>query len=180
MADNRSVPITFRVYADLLQTLREYASREDLSSNTLLNKILKRWTAFELSVRPMNPVVLPSNFFLALLNMAGGTEWESLKQRMIPELAKTLFSLTHDTTRSEEIVNHLEFMSKYSGWFSLQVFKNNAGAGAKFILKHSCGTRWSLFLKEYLEHIIKTYYHGLPVSLETNDDYLLIVVRRAE
>lgn len=184
MRENRSVPITFRIYADSLQILREYADREDLSSNTLLNKILKRWIGFELSVQPLNPIMLPSNFFLAVLNTASNEEWEILKQQLIPELAKTLFSLTYDTTRSEEIVNHLEFMSKYSGWFSLQLFKNNNGAGisgsAKFILKHGYGIRWSLFLKGYLEHIVKTYYHNLPINLETNNDYVLLVLRATE
>src|SRR5690606_22668828 len=176
-----SVPITFRIYTDSLQILKEYADREDLSSNTLLNKILKRWIGFELSVRPLNPIVLPSNFFLALLNTASNEEWEILKQQLTPELAKTLFSLTHDTTRLEEIVNHLEFMSKHSGWFSLQLFKNNNSVGisgsANFILKHGYGIRWSLFLKGYLDHIVKTYYDNLPISLETNNDYVLLVIR---
>lgn len=103
----------------------EYADREDLSSNTLLNKILKRWIGFELSIQPLNPIILPSNLFVRLLNTVNEEDWEILKQQLIPELVKSLFSLVYDTSRPEDLFKHLEFMSKYSGWFSLQLFKNN-------------------------------------------------------
>ncbi|GEM_PF-5551388 len=91
MKENRSVPITFRIYADSLQILKEHADREDLSSNTLLNKILKRWIGFELSIQPLNPIILPSSFFVSLLDTVSEEDWEILKQKLIPELVKSLF-----------------------------------------------------------------------------------------
>lgn len=181
MKENRSVPITFRIYADSLQILKEHADREDLSSNTLLNKILKRWISFELSIQPLNPIILPSNLFASLLDTVSDEDWEILKQQLIQEVVKSLFSLIYDTSRPEELFKHLEFMSKYSGWFSLQVFKNNGITNiVKLILKHNHGIKWSLFLKEYLQDIIKTYYRNLPISFESNEEYVLFTVRATE
>lgn len=100
---------------------------------------------------------------------------------MIPEVVKSLFSLVYDTSRPEEFFKHLEFMSKYSGWFSLHVFKNNGVTDiVKLILKHNHGIKWSLFLKEYLQDIIKTYYRNLPISFEANEEYALFTVRATE
>jgi|GEM_PF-4078480 len=72
-------------------------------------------------------------------------------------------------------------MSRYSGWFSLQVFKNNGlGDIVKLILKHNHGIKWSLFLKEYLQDIITAYYRNLPISFEANEEYVLFAIRAIE
>lgn len=165
---------TLRIDEDITKLLQNESQLHDISLNTLVNKILKRyveWDSYEPKVGmiPMAKPVITTLFnmmseeeILDLVSNFGKNVVQDIayfmKMKSDPDSFLTWFEIR--MRRSFVEFNHLQENDRHT-----------------YILKHDLGYNWSLFHKKILERIFNEIFNK-PVKIAISDFMLTIQFER--
>lgn len=164
--------ITFRIENDVLGKLREESVQEEISLNTFINKILKRyveWSMFEprLRVIPLARPVVAEIF-------------RKMGKEEIVNLAK---NITKNTVQDMVLFSKGKIdLDSFLSWFKLrmknafieinQIVDNN-NKTCRYIMKHDLGGNWSYFHMVLLQQIFNDLL-GMRIDIISLSDTILI------
>ena len=153
----KTITRTFRIkdYWDLI--LQEEAERQNISSNALMDKILRRFALYDRYANRLNILDLPSRILKTII--------EFLPDERVVEEAENFGALdavdflnSMGYAREYETFKYLvkeHFgSSEFARWF--QCFHHQTETQDLFHLQHNLGLKWSLFVDNYLRTILKT------------------------
>ena len=165
--------ITFRINSDVMRKINANAEQEDISLNTLINRILKRYSEWDMyegkaGMIPVNRRVIKTLF-------EGLSKEEVVK--MSREVAKN------------EVYNIALFMKgkskldvdSFISWFlsrmknCTEITENKENYNKTYILKHDLGENWSLYHKTVLDSIFMDYLQT-PIQTSITDSTIVFAV----
>lgn len=161
----RTVPKSFRVDESASIAVEEEAASQNVSSNTLVNQILKQFSEFDRFARRINTVKLSSSVFRDLLS-----EVDSEKVIEIAKSAGSSIPQAFATTKSgkvdvESLVDHIRCLAAYA---HLYEFSETIDAHDRLLtLVHDFGLNWSIFLVHYVKAMFEQI--GLSPKVDMSD-----------
>jgi hypothetical protein len=169
--------ITFRIDSNIMQKMNAKAEQEDISLNTLVNQILKRYVEWDMyegkaGMVPVNKSVLKKLF--------EGLEKEEVVN-MSQDLAKNavyniaLFMNGKSRLDTDSFVSW--FLSRMKN--CSEITENAENYTNTYILKHDLGENWSLYHKTVLESIF-TEYLQKPIQTSITDSTLIFTFENDE
>jgi len=162
---SRTVPKSFRIDESASIAVEEEAMSQNVSSNTLVNQILKQFSEFDRFARRINTVKLSSSVFRDLLS-----EVDSEKVIEIAKSAGSSIPQAFATTKSgkvdvESLVDHIRSLAAYA---HLCEFSETIDTRSRLLtLVHDFGLNWSIFLVHYVNAMFEQI--GVSPKVEMSD-----------
>lgn len=169
--------ITFRINSDVMRKVSSKAEQEEISLNTLVNQVLKRYSEWDMYERKAG--MIPVNRRVIKMLFEGLSKEEVVK--MSREVAKN------------EVYNIALFMKgkskldvdSFISWFlsrmknCSEITENKEGYNKTYILKHDLGENWSLYHKTVLDSIF-TDCLQTPIQISITDSTIVFTVNDKE
>jgi hypothetical protein len=161
----RTVPKSFRIDESASIAVEEEAISQNVSSNTLVNQILKQFSEFDRFARRINTVKLSSSVFRDLLS-----EVDSEKVIEVAKTAGSSIPQAFATTKSGKVdfgslLDHVRCLGMYAHLFE---FSETVDVhGHLFTLVHDFGLNWSIFLVHYVNAMFEQI--GVSPKVDMSD-----------
>ena len=165
--------ITFRINSDVMCRINAKAEQEDISLNTLINQILKRYSEWDMYEGKVGMV--PVNRPVIKMLFEGLGKEEIVK--MSREVAKNEVYNIALFMRGKSKLDADSFIS----WFlsrmknCSEITENKETHNKTYILKHGLGENWSLYHKTVLDSIF-TDYLQTPIQISITDSTIIFTV----
>ncbi len=161
---------TLRIDEDIIKLLQNESQLQDISLNTLINKILKRyveWDSYEPKVG-MIPMAKP--VITTLFNMMSEEEVSDLVLNFGKNVVQDIAYFMKMKSNPNSFLTWFEIRMRRSfvEFNHLQEDGNNI-----YILKHDLGYNWSLYHKKILEKIFNEVFNK-PVKIAISNFMLTI------
>jgi len=174
MKKSKTVPKSFRIKESALRAVEGEASVQNVSSNTLVNQILKQYAEFDRFARKINTVKASSATFRGIL-LAGEVD-------KIIEVAKTAGSsipqafatAKNGKVTLESLIDHVRSLAAYA--HLCEVSETFDAHGHVVTLIHDFGLNWSIFLVHYITAMFTQI--GLNPKLEMSDRSVIFTLPR--
>jgi hypothetical protein len=150
-AKHATVTMTFRIAENIMDVLRLESEKREISINTLVNQILKRYTEWDMYEPKLGMIPIARPLVSAL--------FERLDEEDITDIARKIGkNVVHDIALFMKSAMDLpSFMS----WFETRIktssieFSHNRLANGRhtYVIKHDLGYNWSLYHKTIFELI---------------------------
>ena len=162
---SRTVPKSFRIDESASIAVEEEAASQNVSSNTLVNQILKQFSEFDRFARRINTVKLSSSVFRGFLS-----EVDSEKVIEIAKSAGSSVPQAFATTKSgkvdvESLVDHIRSLAAYAHLYEFS--ETNDTHSRLLTLVHDFGLNWSIFLVHYVNAMFEQV--GVSPKVEMSD-----------
>ncbi len=162
---SKTVPKSFRIDELALLAVEAEANSQNVSPNTLVNQILKRYADFDRFAHKVNSVNLSSSTFDALIS--------SLEKDKVIEVAKSAgssipqaFALAKTgKVELRSLINFIQTLGRYANLFEFTETLNDDER--TFTLIHRYGLNWSIFLVHYMTAMLEQI--GISPTIEMTD-----------
>ena len=165
--------VTFRINSDVMHKINAKAEQEEISLNTLVNQVLKRYSEWDMYESKVG--MIPVNRRVIRMLFEGLSKEEVVK--MSREVAKN------------EVYNIALFMKgkskldvdSFISWFlsrmknCSEITENKEKYNKTYILKHELGENWSLYHETVLDSIF-TDYLQTPIQISITDSTIVFTV----
>ena len=165
---------TLRIDEDITKLLQNESQLHDISLNTLINKILKRyveWDSYEPKVG-MIPMAKP--VITTLFNMMSEEEILDLVSNFGKNVVQDIAYFMQMKSDPDSFLTWFEIRMRRSFVEFNHLQENDRHT---YILKHDLGYNWSLFHKKILERIFNEIFNK-PVKIAISDFMLTIQFER--
>lgn len=161
----KSGTVSFRLDSETIDKLKKEADRQDVSLNTLANKVFKRyvdWGMFESQVG-MVPVARP--ILDALFKKFSSDEIVDLAEKVGKGIVRDIAKFMKGSMDLDSFMSWFETRMKMSNFEMNHSVRNNTST---YIIRHDLGRNWSLYHKTVLELIFHNTFHK-PIKIEINE-----------
>jgi len=159
--DDSSVPVgngtkktatmTFRIDENIVTKLRDEADNREISLNTLVNQILKRFVEWGLFEPKLGLIPMAKPIVVELFENMSEDEIADMARRVGTNAVRDIALFMKHKMDLESFLNWFETRMKTS---FVEVSHHKAEDGKhSYILKHDLGRNWSIFHKVILELI---------------------------
>ncbi|SRR5579885_145235 len=147
--------VTLRLQTDLLEILKQEASKTDLTLNAFINKILNKNVIYEENVNAILNVVFPHDFFLLIVDKLDEDDIEELADRG-PGVVKKLFNVIGMQYDVDHVIhNYFAVIGKYCKWFEFS-HKVSHNKYRLVFCADSTIPKWISFLSYYVKPILES------------------------
>lgn len=164
----RSSLRSFRIDDELLQRLKFAARREEVSENSLVERLLSQRLRLDPIYHAFQSVTVSRDIFGKILGALQPGALESIGRSM----GKRSFSMARELFESSGqelgLRAYLVDILGRSGWF---VVEGAEVRPEKVTLRHEFGATWSLFLKEFI-HGAQEVERRTKVRMEAEDSFV--------
>jgi hypothetical protein len=166
------VHVSLRIPTSTRNNLERYAQRQNANFNSLVSRVLIKYTSFDRVAEDVNAIPLNEALFSAMLEDVSVARLKQVGKEMGVRLIKQTFAFLDLESDIVGLIRHyFQPMSSFSGWYSFTV--TGSGQNQKLMFEHRYGPKWSEFLKSYVSSIIETATGTEPRT--TIEDGLVIV-----
>lgn len=165
LSAKKSGTVSFRLDTDVIERLKKEAERQDISLNTLANKIFKRyvdWGMYENQVG-MIPVARP--ILDELFKKFNEREMAELAHKVGQNIVSDIAKFMKGTMDLDSFMAWFETRMKMSGFEMNHTEQNDRHT---YIVKHDLGLNWSLYHKTVMELIFHDMFKK-PINTEINE-----------
>jgi hypothetical protein len=150
-AKHSTVTMTFRIEAGVMDVLRSESEKREVSLNTMINQILKRYTEWDMYEPKVGMIPIARPLVSAL--------FEHMEEKEIVDIARKVGkNAVHDIALFMK--SRMDLQS-FLSWFEMRIktssieFSHNRLENGRhiFVIKHDLGYNWSLYHKSILELI---------------------------
>ena len=169
--------ITFRIDSKIMQKMEAKAEQEDISLNTLVNQILKRYAEWDMYEGKAGMVPVNKSVLKKLIE---GLEKEEVVN-MSRDLAK---NAVYNIALFMKGKNKLD-VDSFISWFlsrmknCSEITENKVNYKKTYILKHDLGENWSLYHATVLDSIF-TDILQTPIQTSITDSTIIFTVNDKE
>ena len=146
-----TVTMTFRIDEGVMDVLRSESEKREISLNTMLNQILKRYTEWDMYEPKVGMIPIARPLVAAL--------FERMDEKEIVDIARKVGkNAVHDIALFMKSSMDLQ---SFLSWFEMRIktssieFSHSRLANGRhtYVIKHDLGYNWSLYHKNILELI---------------------------
>lgn len=173
--ERKHIHISLRIPIGMRDELLEEGNRQRINFNSLGNRILERYLAFDRISEYDRSVVMEREVLSAILDRVATEDLEKIGREFGPRLVKESFSfygISH--TLSNLVTKYFEPAGRYSGRYDFNLV--GTASQPKFVLMHRYGEKWSSLLKEYTAGVFESILGERP-RVEADGDIVAIEFR---
>jgi hypothetical protein len=149
-----STRTTVRLPEEILKALKEKASKNDASLNSIITKILRKNVIFDMRMNALPSITMSQALFSTIFDKLTTTEKEEVVNRGLQTI-KNLFTVLNLEYNTENVLNeYFTILGKYCGWFTFHydVDENHY----RLVFEAELGHGWIEFLQFYVQKILQS------------------------
>lgn len=163
--------VTLRLQNELLDILRNEASKKDLTLNAFINKVLNKTVLYEENVNAILNVVFPHDFFLLIVDKLSESDIQELAERG-PGVVKKLFNILGMQYDIDHVIhNYFAVIGKYCKWFEFSYKVSRDQYRLVFCADYT-SPKWVLFLNVYIKSVLESL--KVAVKSESLQDGIIV------
>jgi hypothetical protein len=170
---------SFRLDADVLESLEIESARRGTSVNNLTNQILRKWVNFDRYLQDFGTIVLSVHDFLRAINSFDDESIRSLAIESGKRFPKDLILFTGQKNDLKTCVRFVEaILCDYMRWANY----HSTSGETEFVitLRHNYGAKWSIALESMLTSMFQTNVSILPRFTVTESTVLMTIEKVPE
>ena len=161
---------TLRIDEDVIKSLQNESELHDISLNTLINKILKRYIEWDLYAPKVGMIPMAKPVISSLFNMMNEEEILGLVSNFGKNVVQDIAYFMKMKTDPDTFLTWFEIRMRRSFVEFNYLQENDHHI---YVLKHDLGYNWSLYHKKILEKIFNEIFNK-PVHISISDFMLTI------
>jgi hypothetical protein len=168
----RTVAKSFRIDESALEGLREEASAEALSLNSLANQLMVNYARFGRYLKRMNGMLLSQQTlseFIKYLSEDNAINAGKSLGKTSPQMLMTAINGGVTVGRVIELIHNLSFCAN---WFKYT--EKREDERLRITLIHNLGRNWSLFITHYINGAFTAA--GCQTKYEVTDNYVTFTI----
>ncbi len=146
--EGKTVAKSFRVNEKALTAIQQEAQRQNISLNTLVNQLLIDYAEFGRFVKRMSALRLSRKTFEAVLSASSDEELATGARAAGKSAPLALITSKWGRVTPNIVVEYLRDLSKYANLYEYN--ETNEDGHLTLTLTHELGSKWSIFLANYL------------------------------
>lgn len=162
---SRTVPKSFRIDEPALRAVEAEAASQNVSSNTLVNQILKQFAEYDRFARRINTVKLSTATFRSLLSAVDAERVIEVAKGSGSSVPQALATAKKGKVDLESLMDHVHYLTTYAHLCEMSETVN--AHGHVVTLMHDFGLNWSIFLVHYITAMFGLI--GMSPKLEMSD-----------
>jgi hypothetical protein len=173
---------TIRISEDIDAMLESDATEQNISANALISKIMIRYVEWDRVTAKTSYLIVPSPLFKALLNEISDEKLEEIGKSFATNVFKDLAMLKFGKADFDTLLKTLFLFSKYdTGLDANAPLSVDSKVDDKRILslRHDLGPKGGLFLKGYLEALVK-HEQERQATITVTDDVITICLPKSK
>jgi hypothetical protein len=161
---------TLRIDEDVIKSLQNESELHDISLNTLINKILKRYIEWDLYAPKVGMIPMAKPVISSLFNMMNEEEILGLVSNFGKNVVQDIAYFMKMKSDPDTFLTWFEIRMRRSFVEFNYLQENDHHI---YVLKHDLGYNWSLYHKKILEKIFNEIFNK-PVHISISDFMLTI------
>ena len=150
----KTVLRTFRLNADVDSILQEEADRKNLSVNTLVEQLFRRYVEWDAKMERYETVTLSKDGFRSIIRGTPDINLLEAAHDAGIHIREGINMLFNNVITVDTFLEWTKRIGKYTGCFDL-INPEWDERSAKFTLQHQCENKWSIYLEEQLRIAFK-------------------------
>jgi hypothetical protein len=170
----KTTTMTFRIESDVIERLKMKAQQDEITLNTLVNRVLRRYIEWGIFVEDR----------LGIISLARPVAQELFNEldkdqivRLATEVGKgAIIDLTLFMKGDLNPTLFMEwFLSRMKNSSALVATKSNTNGSKSYVIKHDMGENWSLYHKTVLESIFEEMQK--PIHITATKSALILEIK---
>jgi hypothetical protein len=179
--DNKNPTQTksFRLDADVLESLEIESARRGTSVNSLTNQILRKWVNFDRFLQDFGTLSLSVHDFIRMINSFDDETLRNLANESGKRFPKDLILFTGQKNDLKTCVKFVEtIICDYMRWAN---YHSTSGENELVVtLRHNYGSKWSISLESMLTTMFETNASTVPRFTVTDSMVLMTLPKLIE
>ena len=169
-AKSKTVPKSFRIDESALKAVEVEAASLNVTTNTLVNQIIKQYAEFDRFARKIKTVKLSSAPFRGILSAAEVDQLIDVAKASGSSIPQTFAMAKEGRVDLESFRDHIRSLASYAQLFE---FSEAVDAhGRVMTLIHDFGLNWSIFLVHYMTEMFTQI--GFSPKIEMSDRSVIL------
>ena len=168
----KSESVTFRIDAKMLKNLRQEAEHKDISTNILVNQIIKEHLNWHSNAARAGFIAVRRSFVTRIINNLSEQEIVSLAQYESKVANKDTILLMKKEYTKKSALDFLEIWIKISGYsFRYEEAENDQNKHI-YVIQHDMGRKWSTYLASLYQCLFDELREGERIEFDKTDNTL--------
>lgn len=152
---SKNESITFRIHSEAVTRLRKESNDEEISMNTLLNKILKNHNDWHSVASKAGFIAVRRVLLRTLIDKLSEEEVKMLAAQIAITTNRDFLMILRNKVSVESAIDYVESWLRTSGFIYRHQSNANATGNYSFVIQHDMGKKWSLYLGELYKHLFE-------------------------
>jgi hypothetical protein len=161
--------MTFRLDSNILQKIYDKAEQDDISINSLVNHILKRYVEWDMYENKSGMVPVSKPVVKDLFGRLSKEEVIDISTKIAKNSVYDLALFMKGKVDPDSFISW--FLSRMKS--CSEIASTNENGISTFILKHELGENWSLYHKTVIESIFNDFLHK-PIHISTTGSTIVM------
>lgn len=168
---------TFRLDKQLLSELEKEASRQRISVNSLVNRLIEGYVTYGRYREHFDTITLNRLTFLSFIEKLSDEDLVDIARVRGKETPRELIPLCGKKLDLEGVLFFMKtVLQDHCHWFIMYVFDDNGSL--RIVLRHQWGRKWSKWLRAYIESLSLNILQVRPSFEEEADNYVIFTLRK--
>jgi hypothetical protein len=172
---SKTVPKSFRIDESALKAVEVEAAALNLSTNTLVNQILRQYAEFDRFARKINTVKVSSAAFRGMLSAVDVNQLIEVAKTAGSSIPQAFATAKNGRANLESFIGHIRSLATYAQLFELSETVHVHGRVLTLI--HDFGLNWSIFLVHYITAMFAQI--GFSPKIEMSDRSVIVTLADA-
>jgi hypothetical protein len=165
-----TVRLTLRLQSDLVDYIKRYAPKKDLTINGMITNILSKNVAYDETIDVIPNIILPHDLFFALVSKLKESDVEEIAKEG-PKVIKKIFDIVGLQYDIDHVINdYFVILAKHCKWFEFTY--KVTGDRYRLVFCTGMNSKWVTFLQHYLRAIIESF--NILITKESNHAGIIV------
>jgi hypothetical protein len=146
---------TFRFDSETMESLREEAKQKDISTNTLLNQIVKEHLKWHANASNAGFIAVTRLLITNLISHLSEQEIISLAENVAKNTNKDTILLLENEYTMKSALDFIESWIKISGYKYRHRKINDGQNRHMYVIQHDMGIKWSIYLASLYQFLFE-------------------------
>jgi hypothetical protein len=173
---SKSESVTFRIDSKALKNLRLEAAQKDISTNTLVNQIIKDHLNWHSNAAKAGFVAVRRPFVTRVINNLSEQDILSLAQYVAKAANKDAILLMKREYTLKSALDFLEYWIKISGYPYRHEETSNGQTRHSYVIQHDMGKKWSIYLASLYQCLFDELGANKKIEFDKTENTLAFTI----
>ena len=165
--------VSFRIDREYYQILRRESEEKKISLNTLVNQIFGEYVEWHKYVKQFGTIILSKDAFKLMLDILDNDKIINLAIEIATKAPKEFILFKWKEINPSNVIDFIKMFFDHCGYghYDHQLTESKIN---KFSIRHELGKKGSIFLKAYVETVVKDILRTECKSIITDNSVTMI------
>jgi hypothetical protein len=145
---------TFRIDSDSLAALKKEAEQREVSLNTFVNQILRRFVQWDMHSSKAGMMQVPRQLLVDIIDTMDEKTITTMAAKHARDVMRTVVLFLKNRYDAPSFLTVFEDWMKVSG---IPYRHEGTSDYAVYVMQHELGIKWSLYFKIFVEKILESF-----------------------